>query len=124
MSWYGVMYRWNYGTPEHYAARAATRIRKARKGGLTVVDDGSVTGALLRQMFEDAVVCRYCERETPPWERSLDHVVPFSRGGQHSVSNVQVICHSCNTSKRHRTHEEHVVYLRQREQPAWQRARA
>jgi len=31
---------------------------------------------------------------------SLDHIIPISRGGRHSVGNLQAMCRSCNSSKR------------------------
>jgi len=34
---------------------------------------------------------------------SMDHVVPLSKGGRHSFENAQVLCRSCNSSKRDKT---------------------
>lgn len=35
--------------------------------------------------------------------QSLDHVIPLSRGGRHSVGNIITLCLSCNVSKHART---------------------
>ncbi|TQL56536.1 HNH endonuclease [Rarobacter faecitabidus] len=43
--------------------------------------------------------CAYCG-ETKPL--TVDHVVPISRGGRHSIGNVLPACLPCNTSKRDR----------------------
>lgn len=43
-----------------------------------------------------------CDPDAPPgsWDSpELDHIVPFSRGGGHTRSNVQLLCHGCNRSK-------------------------
>ena len=54
----------------------------------------------------DAVVafygglCAYCE--TTPWV-DMDHVVPTSKGGTHSIDNVVPACKSCNSSKKAQT---------------------
>ena len=42
--------------------------------------------------------CQYCGAPAD----SLDHVVPRSRGGEHSWENVVAACSRCNTSKRDR----------------------
>lgn len=35
--------------------------------------------------------------------QSLDHVIPISRGGTHSVGNIMTLCKNCNASKNART---------------------
>jgi 5-methylcytosine-specific restriction endonuclease McrA len=32
----------------------------------------------------------------------VDHIIPLTRGGTHSVGNLQSLCRSCNTTKRNR----------------------
>ncbi|MEX2323379.1 MAG: HNH endonuclease [Acidimicrobiia bacterium] len=46
--------------------------------------------------------CQYCGRSA----ENLDHVVPRSRGGDHSWENVVASCRRCNTRKGDRTPEE------------------
>ena len=35
--------------------------------------------------------------------QSIDHIVPLSRGGTHSIGNLMTLCRSCNSSKNART---------------------
>lgn len=40
--------------------------------------------------------CAYCQTDGP---MTMDHVIPLSRGGRHTVGNVVPACGSCNSSK-------------------------
>jgi 5-methylcytosine-specific restriction endonuclease McrA len=46
--------------------------------------------------------CQYCAGRA----ENLDHVVPRSRGGDHTWENVVAACRSCNTRKGDRTPDE------------------
>ena len=46
--------------------------------------------------------CQYCGDRAD----SIDHVMPRSRGGEHSWENVVAACRPCNLGKRDRTPEE------------------
>lgn len=54
----------------------------------------------------DGYECAYCGAETDDTSRSLDHVMPQSRGGEHTPDNLVVCCRRCNSAKRDRTPEE------------------
>ncbi len=47
--------------------------------------------------------CAYCGNNT---DITLDHVIPISKGGDHSKNNVVPACMSCNASKQARDVEE------------------
>lgn len=51
--------------------------------------------------------CAYCAGEVPKPE--FEHVVPLSRGGRHTASNVVPACRFCNRSKGSSTAEEFVA---------------
>lgn len=52
--------------------------------------------------------CQYCGAGA----ENLDHVVPRSRGGDHTWENVVAACRSCNTRKGDRTPDEARMPLR------------
>ena len=43
--------------------------------------------------------CRYCRVGIQPQNFSLDHNIPSSRGGSHTLDNLDVICRHCNLAK-------------------------
>ena len=45
-------------------------------------------------------ICYYCGRSVSTKGIHLDHIVPLSKGGAHSVENLCVACPHCNCSKR------------------------
>ena len=60
-----------------------------------------------RNLFaRDGNTCQYCNRTLPTAQLSLDHVIPRSRGGETSWSNVVCCCLNCNTTKGNKTPSE------------------
>jgi 5-methylcytosine-specific restriction endonuclease McrA len=45
--------------------------------------------------------CYYCERNVPPKQLTMDHIVPVIRGGRSTKNNVVPACKDCNTKKKH-----------------------
>lgn len=52
-------------------------------------------------------MCAYCGCDTPrhlkgkhkPNSPELDHIIPLSKGGEHSYTNTQLLCRKCNAHK-------------------------
>lgn len=62
-------------------------------------DDGTITPASLRQLLEKQNrKCNICGGDVMP-HGHLDHIFPVSRGGAHTISNVQWLCQTCNLKK-------------------------
>lgn len=51
---------------------------------------------LFSKVLERDKICVYCGNTK---NLSLDHLIPLSKGGAHSLNNVVIACVSCNCSK-------------------------
>ena len=47
----------------------------------------------------DDFTCQYCNRRLEKGQRSIDHLVPVSRGGLDEITNYITACRSCNSRK-------------------------
>ena len=72
-------------------SREAVRRRRARKR-----DNGefAILPRELRRLYSSP--CAACRSPGPI---HMDHIVPISRGGRHSIGNIQPLCQTCNQSK-------------------------
>jgi 5-methylcytosine-specific restriction endonuclease McrA len=84
--------------------RAKKYRRRARLAGVA-----SESFTLADVVQRDGWRCQLCgqpvdpERRWPdPKLKSLDHVIPLSRGGPHTLANAQLAHHGCNSRKRDR----------------------
>jgi 5-methylcytosine-specific restriction endonuclease McrA len=57
-------------------------------------------------LARDQYRCQYCGSEPPKGQLTLDHVLPRSRGGEHTWENVVAACIPCNQRKGDRTLQE------------------
>jgi len=80
-------------------------IRKRRAQKLSS-EDGTITHQTLAKLMDDQdSKCSYCSTALdlqPKGDVHLDHVVPLSKGGIHSINNVVWSCASCNHKKSNR----------------------
>jgi 5-methylcytosine-specific restriction endonuclease McrA len=82
---------------------ALAAIKRARKAGCQVIDRVERDAVLMR----DGYACYLCGIDTSiatspfdPGSATVDHVVPLSKGGEHTMANVRCACLGCNSSKR------------------------
>lgn len=89
--------------PEKFEAAKRNNDARRRAAGLRHHGRFGVTTADLRRIRETfGTACVYCGAVAT----TLDHVVPLSRGGLHSVENLVPACGPCNRSKHAKTPEE------------------
>ena len=68
----------------------------------------------------DKYRCQYCGAKPPISDLTYDHVVPRSKGGRTTWSNIVTCCYDCNREKANRTPEQARMRLRCKPvQPCW-----
>lgn len=74
-----------------------------------------------RNIFaRDDGICQYCGKHTSNHELSIDHVVPRSRGGKSTWTNLVLACTRCNARKDNNTPSEAgMALLRKPIMPRW-----
>ena len=87
-----MMRRWRAANPAKYAAS------KARERGATVIELVEPIEIFRR----DNWTCYLCGGKVTSADVSLDHVVPITRGGQHTADNLACTHRECNYAKGHR----------------------
>lgn len=60
--------------------------------------------------------CAYCSIPLTVATATMDHIVPLSRGGKTTMSNIVVSCQSCNTQKSSQIAVEWLVFDQQRDE--------
>lgn len=70
--------------------------------------DQRLSRSSLKNLFDShGWCCYYCDvQSTDPSVITLDHVVPFARGGQNTIQNCVPACAACNSSKGNKTESE------------------
>jgi 5-methylcytosine-specific restriction endonuclease McrA len=107
---YGINYRSNNSIKiKNYqqsksgknALKKANQKRRALKVNATIEDFSPL------EVFErDGYICQICKRKTRKSFKhthllspQLDHIIPLSKGGEHSRLNTQCLCRECNMAK-------------------------
>lgn len=71
-----------------------------RKRLLKEISDGTVNKKSLIDMYEfQNHKCDYCGCNLDSTKKHIDHIIPLSRGGLHTISNIHYVCSKCNHSK-------------------------
>lgn len=78
--------------PDKVRARCA--LRRARMRGAAVCDFTTAQWEVIKAAYHHC--CAYCGELKP---LTIDHVIPLSKGGNHTASNIVPACRSCNGRK-------------------------
>lgn len=99
---------------DDFVATVARRLRVPRIVRLLEYDrmpQGRVNFSRKNVLARDEYRCQYCGTRGNGRELTLDHVLPRSRGGKHSWTNVVACCYRCNDRKGRLTPKEAGMHL-------------
>ena len=110
---------WRKNNPERAAMLAKKwRMNNPDKQRVIMFNRNCITRGL-RQAVSHGIVdrllilqdglCIYCKTSVLS-VFDIDHIIPVSRGGDNSENNLQLLCPSCNRSKRDKTHTEYIEW--------------
>lgn len=95
---------WNEANKQRYNLHVATSHIKRK------IAKESKSYKILDKEFRKlyASPCAFCGSTD---KITMDHIIPISRSGNHSIGNLQPLCRSCNSSKNNRLVSEYKYYL-------------
>jgi 5-methylcytosine-specific restriction endonuclease McrA len=69
--------------------------------------------------YRDNFTCQYCQRPYPSHQLTYDHVIPRSRGGKTTWTNIVTSCIPCNLRKGNHLPHGSLRLTRKPEEPRW-----
>jgi 5-methylcytosine-specific restriction endonuclease McrA len=73
--------------------------------------------------FRDLYICQYCSEKLTRSESTIDHIVPVSKGGKLTWTNVVTSCRDCNNKKGNKDLDKSGLMLSNRPKPLfWDRS--
>lgn len=60
---------------------------------------GDITRDYIDGIIKVTKTCPYCGKRIGDDDKSIDHIIPVSKGGEHSRDNIIVCCKKCNIKK-------------------------
>ena len=65
----------------------------------SISKEGNVTTIQLSELKQTAKVCYWCGLSLKNKKVHIDHYIPLSKGGEHTLTNLVVSCQKCNLNK-------------------------
>jgi 5-methylcytosine-specific restriction endonuclease McrA len=88
--------RWTQRNHEYY--KLSTRLKEHKRR--TIYGAGNVKVIDWLKIRNSSPMCPMCGRWVGCENLTIDHIVPISKGGEHTIVNIQAICRKCNVIKR------------------------
>jgi 5-methylcytosine-specific restriction endonuclease McrA len=89
--------RWQAKHPERVTEISAKK--RAVRRSATIGDRKALSLFYKKARTVEEIPCYWCRDMTAPGWRHVDHIIPLSRGGAHSIENLAVSCAPCNRQK-------------------------
>lgn len=87
---------YNRSPKRKLSQRLSTHKRRA------IIKEGSIKTEDLQLLIENSKTCYWCNTKINKKEKAgyhLDHYIPLSKGGTHTLENIVISCPSCNKQK-------------------------
>ena len=88
---------------------AKRRMKRRLREGQAYIGDSRVDSIIASWKSQALFNCYYCGFECYRPQLHVEHVIPISKGGTHTVANVAKACGHCNQSKRDKMPSEFYV---------------
>jgi 5-methylcytosine-specific restriction endonuclease McrA len=62
--------------------------------------DSDVSIGYIRNLKNKHTECFWCDKSLEDKDKTIDHLHPIAKGGQHITTNLVIACRSCNSKKR------------------------
>ena len=101
--------QWRLANPE--AAQASSHQTNLKLKHPKAYETSDITVKGLRDWLKERrdTACTYCGNPGV----HIDHIVPLSKGGEHTWTNITISCKSCNVSKSDMQLDEWLEHIRQ-----------
>ena len=87
--------RYYFDNKQKYIINNRRRISK-----IIIVDDNTINQKVVNNLLEQQEhKCKICGCDLRKVIMHLDHIIPISKWGIHSITNVQRLCKTCNLKK-------------------------
>jgi len=89
--------KWQAANPEKYkdSLKTSAHMHRARQAGALIIERVRYAEVIRRGNG----TCGICKGPVEPGQESLDHIIPLSKGGNHTYENCQLACLPCNVLK-------------------------
>ncbi|MCK4792038.1 MAG: HNH endonuclease [Desulfobacteraceae bacterium] len=93
------LYNAEYNREHRGKHNAWKSTRRALILGVTIGNLAQIKEIYERARDDRKARCYLCGKPIPKGHRHVDHIIPLSKGGKHTASNLAIACESCNLSK-------------------------